>query len=229
MFVLCCGGYYYSTSFTILILTSFMTGMIHQLFVVVMMEILTKKYPKSYLEHVGKVFSSYSLVRAVWTVLILRIMNPLNQPTSLVSHIDGHDEFYYPASVSGQFPYLLYALAAYGIFTTTFLGIFLDDPTFKESSLYKKVFNRSLDLGNGTGQLLLDPEQPVKKSRRKSKKIKWFSGFRSFYFVPKYVDGNLGSEQKQRVRFYSTGTNIHEHAIQLRELQKVSFFLILSY
>ena len=217
MFVLSCVSFYFSAHILILMAANLLAGMTHQLFVVATMEILTKKYPGHYMGYVGKVFSAYSLTGSVWTVLNLLIVNPTNHPTTRVSIIDGHAEYYYSQMVTERFPYMLWAMMGYGIFTTSFLGLFLSDPTFTKSVMYRKIFGDTNNTENKHSVLLqmeVSGEQDTQK---------WFRGFKSFYCVRnnEVKDHNLGKHT--RVRFYSLQTHDLEQTIPLKELDKVRF------
>ena len=216
-FCFTCVGFYYSEHMGILIISNLFVGMSFQLFGVVIMEILTRKHPGHYLSYVGKIFSACSLARAIWTVLNLWIVNPTNEPTTRATIIDGHTEYYYSKTVADRFPTLLWTLMGYGIFTTFFLGLFLSDPTFKTSVLYRKIFGDSGNVENKIPLMLLKDESP-------SHTIypgKWFPSFKSFYLMGKYERQNL--KTIQRVRFYSVGTEDLETAIPLKELSNVSY------
>ena len=222
MFALSCLGFYYSGHIGILVGANLMVGMTHQLFVVVIMEILTKKHPDHYMGYVGKIFSAYSLNQAVWTVLSDWVMNPNNEPTSRMSMIDGHPEYYYSKTVTSRFPFLLWALMGYGIFTTSLLGLFLSDPTFAGSMLYKKMFGKSRNLESSESLLLKWEKQNLSKSRIHGP-IKLSVGFRSFYHVRNDGILDLESKKESRMSFSSVRSKDYENLIQLNELSKVGF------
>ena len=216
LFIFTCVGLYYSAHFGIMVAASLLMGMTHQVFVVVIMEIITRKHPRHYMGYVGKVFSAYSLTRAIWTVLIHWIINPANEPTTRATIIDGHTEYYYSKRVTDRFPTLLWTIMGYGIFTTSFLGLFLSDPTFKTSVVYQKIFGDSSSEKNRR-PLLLESNTSTQIDHLD----KWFPSFRSFYVAGNYQIENQNTVQ--RVRFYSVDAKDLEKIIPLKQLSSVSF------
>ena len=84
-------------------------------------------------------------------------MNPGNLPTSRSTVINGSTEDYYGPEVADNLFYFLMCLAVNGIFCTTLLGMFVDDPSFRDSRLYGFLFG-GFQEESKSGELLLPEE-----------------------------------------------------------------------
>ena len=154
--LICYTSFYLGYHEGFLILANLFAGFSHQAFIVFLMEILTRRFPKTYLEHNGKINSAMALNTFVWTGLSVWIMNPFNLPASEVAIIDGSPEHYFGTRVSKNFLYLMIGLIANTVVCCTVLGFFVDDPTFEKSALYRCIYGERTIHGVKVGRVKED-------------------------------------------------------------------------
>ena len=231
VFYLSCLCFYYGYNFLLLFLANILAGMAHQVYVVSLLEILTRKYPTKYIDYVGKIFSAFTFSRPLWTLLAVLLVNPSNQPTSEFSIINGQREYYFAPDITKNFPRMIWSLAILGVFTACVLGLFLDDPSFRQSKLYCLFFNKHRSSDNLTSELSEDLNVSNSEIGNQTD-LRPISNFRAgITFQSVYLPDNHLQYRKTGKRFRSVGSepqNLNTH-IFLKEVTYLFILLVSLY